>query len=88
MEKRFRFCLIVTMIYMLLLTSCKTSKPQCDAYSIYHIPFNDSIIVTQWHEHIEFDNKKHCIFVPKEIIYYSDTIELRIPITYQYHKLN
>jgi hypothetical protein len=68
-----------------ILFACKTSKENCDAYSIYQVPYNDSIFVTQWHEHVEFDNKKHCIYVPKEIVYFKDTIELRIPITYQHH---
>ena len=69
-----------------LVVSCKT-KATCDAYSIYQVPFNDSIIVSQWHEHVEFDNKRHCIYVPSEIVYFKDTIEFRIPIERQYHKL-
>jgi len=69
-----------------LLVACK-SKSTCDAYSVYQIPFNDSIIVSQWHEHVEFDNKRHCIYVPKEIIYLKDTVELRIPIERAYHKI-
>ena len=69
-----------------LVVSCKT-KATCDAYSIYQVPFNDSIIVSQWHEHVEFDNKRHCIYVPSEIVYVKDTIEFRIPIERQYHKL-
>lgn len=69
-----------------LAVACKT-KATCDAYSVYRIPFNDSIMVSQWHEHVEFDNKKHCIFVPKEIVYYTDTIELKIPIEKEHHKL-
>ena len=70
-----------------LAMSCKT-KINCDAYSIYRIPYNDSIIVSQWHEHVEFDNKNHCIFVPKEIVYLRDTVELRIPITRENYKKN
>jgi hypothetical protein len=69
-----------------LVVSCKT-KATCDAYSIYQVPFNDSIIVSQWHEHVEFDNKRHCIYVPSEIVYFKDTIEFRILIERQYHKL-
>jgi len=69
-----------------LLVACKT-KAKCDAYSMYQVPFNDSLIVSQWHEHVEFDNKRHCIFVPKEIVYYTDTIELRIPIEYKEYKV-
>jgi hypothetical protein len=74
------------LLFLPLVVACK-SKATCDAYSIYQVPYNDSIIVSQWHEHVEFDSKKHCIFVPKEIVYYTDTIELRIPITYQQYKL-
>ena len=69
-----------------LVVACK-SKATCDAYSIYQVPFNDSIIVSQWHEHVEFDNKRHCIYVPSEIVYFKDTIEFRILIERQYHKL-
>lgn len=69
-----------------LAVACK-SKSTCDAYSIYQVPHNDSIIVSQWHEHVEFDNKKHCIYVPSEIVYVKDTIEFRILIELQYHKL-
>ena len=69
-----------------LVVSCKT-KATCDTYSIYQVPFNDSIIVSQWHEHVEFDNKRHCIYVPSEIVYFKDTIEFRILIERQYHKL-
>lgn len=70
-----------------LLISCKASKPSCDAYSIYQIPFNDSVVVSEWHEHVEFDNQKHCIYVPKEIVYIKDSIEFKISITYQSHKI-
>ena len=69
-----------------LAVACK-SKATCDAYSVYRIPRNDSIIVSQWHEHVEFDNKRHCIYVPREIIYFTDTIEFRIPIEREYYKL-
>jgi hypothetical protein len=77
--------MIRLLLLLPILFACKTSKENCDAYSIYQVPYNDSIFVTQWHEHVEFDNKKHCIYVPKEIVYFKDTIELRIPITYQHH---
>ena len=69
-----------------LAVACK-SKATCDAYSVYRIPFNDSIMVSQWHEHVEFDNKRHCIYVPKEIVYIKDTVEFRIPIEREHHKL-
>lgn len=69
-----------------LMVACK-SKATCDAYSIYRVPYNDSMIVSQWHEHVCFDESNHCIFVPKEIIYFTDTIEFRIPIEREYYKL-
>jgi len=69
-----------------LLWACKTKRVSCDSYSIYRISYNDSLIVSQWHEHVHFDNNPHCIFVPKEIVYYTDTIELRIPIDRYYYK--
>jgi len=69
-----------------LLLACKVKKAECDSYSVYRIPYNDSLIVSQWHEHVHFDNNPHCIFVPKEIVYYTDTIELRIPIDRYYYK--
>ena len=77
--------LLACVISLPLIFSCKSSKGACDAYSLYVVPYNDSIIVTQWHEHVEFDKKNHCIYVPKEIIYFKDTIKLKIPITYQHH---
>lgn len=70
-----------------LLIGCKSTKKTCDAYSIYYVPYKDSITVSQWHEHVEFDNKKYCIYVPKETFYVKDSIELKIPITNQIYKL-
>jgi len=59
-----------------------------DSYSVYRIPYNDSIVVSQWHEHVHFDEKNHCIFVPKEILYFTDTLEIKIPIEVYYYKSN
>ena len=74
-----------------MLGACAVKKAECDAYSVYRIeygiPYNDSVIVTEWHEHVHFDNKPHCIYVPKQIIYYTDTIKLVIPIERQYHEI-
>jgi hypothetical protein len=67
------------------LFACSTQKDVCTSYSLYRIPYNDSLIVSQWHEHVHFDNNPHCIYVPKEIVYYTDTIELRIPIDRYYY---
>jgi hypothetical protein len=69
-----------------LAVACKT-KATCDAYSVYRVPYSDSMMVSQWHEHVYFDNKRHCIYVPKEIIYFTDTIEFRIPIEQEHYKL-
>lgn len=71
-----------------LLWACKAKQAGCNAYSIYRIPYNDSLIVSQWHEHVHFDDEPHCIFVPKEITYFTDTIELKIPIEVHYYKSN
>jgi len=76
---------------VLLLGACAVKKVGCDAYSVYRveygIPYNDSIVVTEWHEHVHFDDRNHCIYVPKEIIYYTDTIVFVIPIERQYHEI-
>jgi hypothetical protein len=83
--------LISLAVAALMLGACAVKKAGCDAYSVYQIeygiPYNDSVIVTEWHEHVHFDNKPHCIYVPKEIIYYTDTVELVIPIERQYHEI-
>jgi len=71
-----------------LLWACKAKQVGCDSYSIYRIPYNDSIVVSQWHEHVNFDEKNHCIFVPKEILYFTDTLEIKIPIEVYYYKSN
>lgn len=77
--------LIYSIGVLLFLSSCKSSKSTCDAYSIYRIPYNDSIVVSQWHEHVYFGEGPHCIYVPKEIIYYRDTIELKVPIEFNFN---
>ena len=71
-----------------LLWACKTKQIECDSYLIYRVPYNDSIVVSQWHEHVNFDKKNHCIFVPKEITYFTDTLEIKIPIDVYYYKSN
>lgn len=69
-----------------LFVACNTQKPVCESYSVYRVPFNDSLIVTEWHEHVHFDDEPHCIYVPKEIIYFKDTIIISIPIDRYYYK--
>ena len=39
------------LLYIGIITSCKSSKTNCDAYSINKIPFKDSIVISQMHEH-------------------------------------
>lgn len=77
---------LAILLSLVVLCSCKTKK-NCDAYSIYYIPYNDSVVVTQWHEHIVMDNQPYCIFVPKQIHYYTDTLVFKILIQNQQYKL-
>ena len=63
-----------------LLVACK-SKATCDAYSIYQVPYNDSIIISQWHEHVEFDKKNIVYLFQKKL----STIQTQLNLEYQLH---
>jgi len=66
------------LLYIGIITSCKSSKTNCDAYSMNKIPFKDSIVISQMHEHYIMDNSNICLFLPEEKTIINDTLEIKI----------
>ena len=72
-----------------LLIACKSTKPSCDAYGAYRIPYTDSIVVSEYHV-MPLQHNRHnnlCLYFPKEIIYVKDNTEIHIPVYYEYQKV-
>jgi hypothetical protein len=70
-----------------LIIACKSTKPSCDAYGAYRIPYTDSIVISEYHVFSTPNEKHHHVYVPKEIIYIKDSIEICIPVRYEYQKV-
>lgn len=62
----------------LLLFSCKSSKTNCDAYSIHKIITNDTLLMSQIHEHFTIDGDNLCLFIMEDKTVLKDTIEVKI----------
>lgn len=79
MKNKFLLKIIIfSFLITQIISSCKTQKQTCNSYFVYKIPYEDSIVQNQLHEHYYFDSTQHCIFLKKEIKYYKDTITVII----------
>jgi len=58
---------------LLVVTACKTSKTNCEAYGT--IQRADTVHLEQIHDHFETDSTYKCVYFPEEtfIITYHDT---------------
>lgn len=60
----------------LILSSCKTSKPDCDAYSSIDMPYSTTIKMEQIHKHNEY--QKICTYFPESSHVIGDTFKLTL----------
>jgi len=67
-------------LYILpILASCATNVKDYD-YVTFEIPYVDTIVINEWHEHLIMDNCNYCIDVPRNSTLVNDTVTIQLPV--------
>jgi len=73
--------IILIALSFLLFTSCKTQQKarpctQCPSYTSIQIPYVDTIVFNEVHQHFYFDEQYHCMYIESFTTIEIDTLYL------------
>jgi len=79
-----RLCWILLIVMaFFLFVACKTTQKanpcnDCPSFSIITIPYTDTIIFNEIHDHLHLDGQYHCLYIESFTTIEIDTIYLEI----------